>query len=179
MTASVHELRSPDAKRQRLLEDIRQVVGSEIMTAQLIGPRDAPPMPPVDLDAERCVLAMVREGHLVDIPADEWGSGLHQLVYVAMRCAWQRGMEPTTDTVMMILKDSGYTESVRPWVVDALDGTPYRSTPRELAARLHRAAQARRLIEVLTHAIAVLRCPTWDRADVFRDLRAAWMVLRG
>ena len=116
---------------------------------------------------------------MVDIPPDEWGSGLRCLVYIAMREAWRRGIEPTTDTVMMILREDGYTDRVRTWVVEALDGTPYRSTPNELRSRIHRAAQARRLIEVLEHTIAVLRCPTWDKADVLRDLREAWRVLRG
>ena len=78
-------------------------------------------MPPVDDDAERCVLAMAREGHIVDIPEDEWGSGIHQLVYVIMREAWRRGIEPTTDIVVMALRDDGYTESIRTLVVEALD----------------------------------------------------------
>ncbi len=178
MTAAVHPIRPEDERWQLRPEDIRRVVGEELISQRLLAPRDEPRLPPVDEEAERALIALAECGCAVEAPPELWGRSLHKLVFLAIGEAFRLGLDPTPQIITQVLMDDGFTASIRPWVEDLLF-TPVTMTAGEALRRMERVARRREMLTQVETLDVLLRCPGSDSAATLEAIRELGRLAHG
>jgi len=139
-------------------DELRKTLGEELRVLGLLDlPRDDRQPYPIDFDAEKQLIAMAREGCVVNVSPKEFGCSFYAMIFLFLKTCWQNNKPPTHNRMCWLLQNDGWPASIEGEVSQLLDHTPIFMTPNVAARRVREAYRRRMMLDRVVEMDILLR----------------------